>query len=243
VPENNDGIPDYAELNYLSCEEVEGRLAEEAAQKSLAEGGDCDFPETAQIKKIRKKQVDAIISEAEMLAVLSLARKKNNDCYVDFLMGEDTYSYHYFRELFYSGNAREDICGKKRSDITGSMPTVEGLYNNSNEYKIRMEALLLRIGLPLVLGGPRGYDFHHRIPKRYNEPKTGVKINDQREVDFDYHAPANIRIVPYAVHRQISIIWKKFDEENPTATWDEINAFADQLDQEFGQYYLYKFLY
>jgi hypothetical protein len=238
VPENNDGIVDGdPEVVSLSCEEVEILLAREAA---LAESGDCDFPVTEQIKRIRTKEMDATLFRARILAVLSLASKKNNDCYINFIAGDHTYSYGYFKALFIPENARHDICD---AETTGSMPTVEGLYNNSYEYKIRMKAVLLKRGLPLVLGGKTGYEFHHRIPKRYNDPKTGVKVNDQREVDFDYHAPENIRIVPWAIHRQISKDWSEFDKDYPNATWDQINDYANIIDLAYSEYYLYKFLY
>jgi hypothetical protein len=239
VPESNDGSVDgEAEVVYVTCEDVESYLAQKGTS---ADAGECDFPEADQIKWVSETEKKNTLFNADILERLLLASRKNNDCYVEDVAGGQWY--RYFEELFGKKGARYDICGEKGAEIIDPMPTVAGLYNKSHEYKTRMEAVLLKLGLPLVRGTKTGYEFHHRIPKKYNQPKYAIIINDQREVDFDYHAPANIRIVPRAVHLQISDEWKKFDNNHLNATWDEINAFADQLDLEYGQYYLYKFLY
>jgi hypothetical protein len=86
-------------------------------------------------------------------------------------------------------------------------------------------------GLPRL---PDDYDAHHAIPQRYTDYPEFK--------DFDFHAPSNIRGVKGAradvnIHQQITNRWEDFARSNPYATRSEIEAFRDQIANEFSEHW------
>ena len=81
---------------------------------------------------------------------------------------------------------------------------------------------------------PDDWDAHHRIPQDY--------IGDPQFKDFDFHDPSNIRGVKGSranenVHQKITNDWAAFRAANPNATRAQIEAFAAQIDEKYGQFW------
>lgn len=82
--------------------------------------------------------------------------------------------------------------------------------------------------------GAERLDVQHEIPQYYRDHPDFA--------DFDFHDPSNLVGVQGSrsdnnIHQQITNEWSDFQRQNPNATRAEIEAFRDQIDSRYSDYW------
>lgn len=100
-----------------------------------------------------------------------------------------------------------------------------------NNYRGRYQADLHQRGIERL---QENWDVHHRIPQDY--------IGDPRFEGFDFHSPNNLQGVQGSrsasnIHQLVTNRWAEFMELNPNATRADIEAFANEIDILFADFW------
>ncbi|MDX3193477.1 DUF6531 domain-containing protein [Streptomyces sp. MN03-5084-2B] len=133
---------------------------------------------------------------------------------------------------FDGGNNLYGYVGNKPTYLTDP----DGEKPSADNYRGRYQTDLWERNQPRL---PQDWDAHHRIPQYYR--------NDPQFSGFDFDAPGNVRGVPGSrqpgpvtnVHQQITNEWDTFQRQNPNASRQEIEAFAERIDAQFEGWWWY----
>ena len=132
-----------------------------------------------------------------------------------------------------AGAAAAGIYYKKYGGSASSTPSGP----SKGDYRGRYNEARIQAGKKPL---PSEYDAHHRIPQEYRD--------HPQFKNFDFDAPSNIRGVkgnrafyagkaqrPY--HQEITNWWAEFRAKYPKPTRQQIENFANQIDNIYGRYY------